>query len=250
MTTRTSAGSREQVGLHTRPGSPAHTLLLLAGIAAVVVYAVGDVVSGVLYDGYSFRDQAISELSAYGSPVRPLAVGWIALHGLLGLAFSVGVWWSAGPRRALRWTAGLLFAAGVVTAPLHPFFPMSSRGMEAGFNDTMHVVLTMAFVPLMVGAVVASAVALRGWFRLYAIASLVVMAVVAGLTGPLMTSLAESLATPWLGVFERINAYTGFAWTIVLALVLLHRRTEQHEPEAPRAGSSVATDHHAATAGR
>jgi hypothetical protein len=35
--------------------------LLLAGVFAVAVYAAGDVASGVLYDGYSFRDQAISE---------------------------------------------------------------------------------------------------------------------------------------------------------------------------------------------
>lgn len=198
-------------------------LMLLAGIAAVADYAVGDLVSGLLYDGYSFRDQAISELSAYGSPVRPLAVTWIALHGLLGIAFAVGVWRSAGDSRALRWTAGFMLAAGVVTAPLHPFFPMSSRGMETGFNDTMHLILTMAFGLLVFGAVAASAVALRGWFRFYAVASVVVIVAFAGLTGPLMSDIANSLPTPWLGAFERINAYATFVWMVLLALVLLHR---------------------------
>jgi hypothetical protein len=198
--------------------------LLLAGVGAVVVYALGDLVSGgLLYEGYSFRDQAISELSAYGSPARPVAVTWIALHNVLGIAFSVGVWRSAGGSRALRWTAGLMLAAAVVTAPLHPFFPMSPRGTEGGLNDTMHLVLTMAFGLCVFGAVAASAVALSGWFRLYAIASLVVIMVFGGLTGPLMSGLATGLPTPWLGGFERVNAYVTFAWMVVLALVLLRR---------------------------
>jgi hypothetical protein len=45
-----------------------------------------------LYDGYSYKDQWISELSAFGSPVRPLMVTAILIHGLLLLAFGVGVW--------------------------------------------------------------------------------------------------------------------------------------------------------------
>jgi Protein of unknown function (DUF998) len=49
-------------------------VLLMAGIAAVGLYVMGDLLAGLLYDGYSFTDQAISELSAFGSPVRPLMV--------------------------------------------------------------------------------------------------------------------------------------------------------------------------------
>lgn len=64
--------------------------LLWAGIAAVVVHALGDVVAGVVYEGYSFRDQAVSELSAFGSPVRPLMTTVILVHGALLVAFGVG----------------------------------------------------------------------------------------------------------------------------------------------------------------
>lgn len=75
-------------------------LLLLAGVVAVGVYALGDLLSGLLYDRYSFRDQAISELTAIGSPVRPLMLAVIMVHGLLLVAFGVGVWRS-GDRRSL-----------------------------------------------------------------------------------------------------------------------------------------------------
>jgi hypothetical protein len=60
--------------------------LLLAGIVAAGVYVVGDLLAGLVYNGsrpYSFRDQWISELTATGSPVRPLMVTVITLHDLL-----------------------------------------------------------------------------------------------------------------------------------------------------------------------
>jgi hypothetical membrane protein len=84
--------------------------LLVAGIVAVGAYAVGDLLSGLLYEGYSFKDQWISELTAFGSPVRPLMVAVILVHGLLLVAFGVGVWRSADCR-SLRWV-GLLLIGG------------------------------------------------------------------------------------------------------------------------------------------
>lgn len=249
MTALSSAESCGEVIQQAWEGRTARKWLLRAGIGAGAVYAGGDLLSGLLYDGSSFADQAISELSAYGSPVRPLGVAFIAVHGLLGLAFCVGVWMCAAGSRALRWTAAFLFAASVVTAPLHPFFPMTSRGMEPGFNDTMHMVLTMAFVPLVTAAVVTSVFAFRGWFRLYAIASLGVLVVAGGLAGRLMEDIANNLPTPWLGVFERINAYTLFVWMEVLALLLLRRIPSEDAPEPGRglapalSGAPLATDH-------
>jgi len=79
-------------------GRAVDKLLLLAGAAAVIVYAIGDVLSGVLYDGYSWADQAISELRAFGSPVRPLMVAVILVHNVLLLAFGVGILRVATPR--------------------------------------------------------------------------------------------------------------------------------------------------------
>jgi hypothetical protein len=100
--------------------------------------------------------------------------------------------------------------------------------MKPRFNDTMHIVLTMAFGLLVFGAVAASAVAIRGWSRLYAIASLAIIMLFAGLTGPLMRELGNNLPTPWLGAFERINAYTTFAWMVMLAVVLIRHRWREH----------------------
>ena len=134
--------------------------LLLAAIASVVVYGLGDLASGMLYDGYSYRDQWISELSAFGSPVRSLMVTAILVHGLLLIAFAIGVWRFAD-RKSLRWVGPLLIVAGVIGLPTHTVFAMSSRWMTGGLNDTVHAALSLAFGLVVFVAVALSAVACR-----------------------------------------------------------------------------------------
>lgn len=199
--------------------------LLLAGVAAAGVYVVGDVVSGLIYNSsrpYSFKDQWISELTALGSPVRPLMVAVITVHGLLGAAFAVGIWRAAGQKRSLRWVGLVLLAAAAVSIWIHPFFPMSSRWLERSFTDTMHGTLTFVWIPIIFVAVALSAVAYRGWFRLYSIVTLLAMTGFGVASGIAIEGL-ERNDTPWAGVFERINAYALMIWFAVLAVTVMRR---------------------------
>jgi hypothetical protein len=195
---------------------PLKRLLLAAGIAAVVLYGIGDVASGLLYEGYRFADQAISELSAFGSPVRPLMMSVILVHGALVTAFGVGVWLSAH-RRSLRWAGIFMIGAGLIGFPTHTVFAMSSRWMEVGFNDTMHIALSMVFTVFVVAAMVSSAIGYLGWFRFYAIVTVVVLIGFGAASGIAIQGIEQD-QTAWAGAFERINAYAYFAWIVVLAV--------------------------------
>jgi hypothetical protein len=213
--------------------------LLVAAVAAVVVYAVGDLVSGLSYEGYSFRDQAISELAAFGSPVRPMMVAVILLHNLLLVAFGVGLW-RAADRRSLRWVGGLIVAIGISGLPTHTVFAMSSRWMEPGINDTMHQLLTGVFLLLVVPAIVAAAVAYRGWFRIYSIATLVVLMAFGAAASFAIGGIAEN-STAWAGGFERVNAYAYLAWLVVLAVTVMRRSLVSATPESDGGRVSPAT---------
>jgi Protein of unknown function (DUF998) len=194
--------------------------LLLAGVAAVVVYAMGDVLSGLLYDGYSYLDQAISELSAFGSPVRPLMVTVILIHYVLLLAFGIGLL-GVARRRSVWWIGALQVAEFVLVGiATHTFWAMSSRDMATGFNDTMHIILSAVFSLLVVAMMILSAVAYPGWFRLYALATMVVV-VGFGMASSLAIRGIEQNDTPRAGGFERINAYAYFAWLMVLAVMVI-----------------------------
>jgi hypothetical protein len=205
--------------------------LFLAGIAAVALYVIGDLLSGLLYDGYSFRDQAISELAAFGSPVRPLMVTVILLHNALLIAFGIGVWWSP-TRKHLRWAGLVLVAISVSGTPTHTVFAMSSRWMDAGFNDTMHQALTAVFTILVVLAIVLSAIGDPGWFRTFAIVTLAVL-MVFGAASAFAIRGMEDNATAWAGGLERINAYAYFAWLIVLAVIQLRTGTHRGAARLP-----------------
>jgi len=206
-------------------------LLLFAAIPAVVVYGIGDVLSGLLYDGYSFKDQAIIELSAFGSPVRPLMATLILIHGALLLAFGIGIL-RAARRRSVRWIGWLLvanfFVVGLWT---HTIWAMSSRDLETGFNDTMHITLTTVFSLLIVAMMVLAAVAYRGWVRIYSLATLLAVSVF-GMASVLAMRGLEQNDTPWGGGFERINAYVYFAWLVVLAITVT-----RHELDTAQASS-------------
>jgi hypothetical protein len=200
---------------------PIDRVFLAAGILAVAIYVAGDLVSGLLYNGYSFRDQAISELSAFGSPVRPLMVTVILVHALLMTAFGVSVWRTAD-RWSLRWVGLCLVATGLIGFPNHTVFAMSSRWLPGGFNGVMHIVLTSLFGFFVAAAIFFSAVAFPGWFRWYAIATLLVVAGFGAASSSAIQGISRN-DTLWAGGFERINAYTYFAWIVVLAVISLRR---------------------------
>ena len=199
--------------------------LLFAGIVAAGLYVVGDVLSGLIYNAsrpYSFKDQWISELTALGSPVRPLMVAIITVDNLLLTAFAVGIWKAAGQNRALRWVGMVLLASVAIGIWVHPFFPMSSRWMERAFTDTMHSTLTFVWLPFVLVAVALSAVAFRGWFRIYSVGTLLAMTGFGIATGNAIQGLEQN-DTPWAGVFERVNAYALMLWFALLAVTVLRR---------------------------
>jgi hypothetical protein len=195
------------------------TPLLWAGIAAVVIYAAGDLISGLLYKGYKFRHQAISELTAYRSPVRPLMMAVMIIHSTLVAAFGLGLL-MATTRSILRWTGGLLIGASVVTLPTHTVWAMSSRGMETGANDQFHALTTTVFSVLVAAAIVSSAIAYRGWFRALALVTLFILVVFGVAAANAMTGLATN-HTLWAGAFERINCYAYFGWLVMLAITVM-----------------------------
>lgn len=220
MDTVSIAGSRADVISRWWRGRTVKKSLLLAGVAAVVVYAIGDFLSGLLYDGYSYLDQAISELSAFGSPVRPLMVTVILIHNVLLLAFGIGVL-RVARRRSVWWIGALQVAEFVLVGiATHTFWAMSSRNMATGFNDTMHITLSGVFSLLVVAMMILSAVAYPGWFRLYALTTVGVV-VGFGMASSFAIRGIEQNDTPWAGGFERINAYAYFAWLVVLAVMVI-----------------------------
>jgi hypothetical protein len=200
-------------------------VLLSCGVVYALGYAaVNDLLAASRYEGYSRMSQAVSELSATGAPTRSLLVAFAPVWVLLMVAFGVGVWRSAGAKRSLRVTGAVLVAFGVMGLFWLPF-PMTSRdAMASGVapaNDVGHLVLAALTVVLIIAQLAASAVAFGWWFRLYALATALVVLGFGSLTARESAKLPDGDPTPWMGLYERINIGAWLLWMVVLAVALL-----------------------------
>lgn len=202
-------------------------VLLVSGIAASLVYVAATIVAALVYDGYSTVNQAVSELSAIDAPSRPLMVTFLLAFGVLSLAFSVGVVWSAGRNRPLRVTGWALVVVGVVNT-LAPLFPMHTREVLAAggdtLTDTMHQIVTAANVIPFLVAMGVGAWAFGKGFRVYSLATLVLVIGFGILAASVAGGIGTNEPTPWHGVYERINIGGYLLWMAVLAVILLRTR--------------------------
>jgi hypothetical protein len=203
--------------------------LLICGILSSLLFVGTDILAGTLYVGYSFISQAVSELFAIGAPTSQLVVPLFTLSSVLLVAFALGVWLSAGRKRALRVMALMIVGNAVNGLVLWQFFPMHMRGNEAAFTDTMHVTLAGVGVIFVLLALGLGAVAYRNWFRFYSIGTLLTLLLTGAVAFLYAPEVGANLPTPWLGLTERISIYVYDLWQVVLAVVLLR---EEKRPGA------------------
>jgi len=204
-------------------------VFLVCGILSSLLYVGTDIVAAMRWEDYSFTAQAFSELTAVEAPTRTFMVFGNAIpYSLLVMAFAVGVWASAGRKRALRIVAGLLVAYTVSGFMGGVVFPMHSRGQTTmTLTDTMHIVATIAGVLSMLLFIGFGAAAFDKRFRLYSIGTILLLVLGGTLAGLDGSRIAAGLPTPWVGVTERINIYASMLWVLVLAIVLLRAKKRQ-----------------------
>jgi pimeloyl-ACP methyl ester carboxylesterase len=198
--------------------------LLICGILSPVLYAISDAAAGTQWKGYSFRDQTISELGAIGAPSRPLFGFLLVIVYALMIAFGVGIRKSAGRDRRLRIVGGLFVALGVLALTAGQFAAMQLRGTEQGLTGALHLVEGAVAMLMIFTAMGMAATVFGPRFRLYTLATIVLALGFGAWTGSAAAQIEQGLATPWVGVIERIFWYGYQSWFIILALTLLRSR--------------------------
>src|SRR5688500_17097290 len=204
-------------------------LLIASGILSSLLYVAANIFIPMQYTGYSLASHTVSELSAIGAPTRHLWVQLLSVYSILVIGFGWGVWRVAGKKKSLR-VAGILIALYAAIGFFWP--PMHTRGTGAGgrtLTDTLHVVFTLATVPLMLLVIGFASAALGKSFRLYSVISLLIVIFFGALTGLSSPQIKANLPTLWMGVWERISIGAYMLWVGVLSVLLLGRRGKDND---------------------
>lgn len=153
------------------------------------------------------------------------------LYTLLVATFGLGVWVSGGRNWPLRVVGALLIASGIIGLawpPMHQRAVLAAGGGSP--TDIMHIVWSVVTVLLFMLEIQFGASALGERFRLYSVATTVILVVFGVLTFRDAPRVGANLPTPWIGVWERINIGVYLLWVVVLAVALLPVRDTQDAP--------------------
>jgi hypothetical protein len=210
-------------------------VLLAAGIVGAVLYPAADIFVSTRYPGFSYRDQAVSELFAIGAPTSDVFVLLFSISSVCIFLFALGIWMSADGRRIVKVLAGMMALHALDALVLWNFFPMHMRGVEPSFTDLMHGLL--AIDPFLLVAIILAAIAHTGSFRAYTIATIVATTALALTAIWYVPAVVAGEATPWMGAAERAGHYATNLWFATFAILLMRRRPAPVTPEAQRPGS-------------
>lgn len=211
-----TAGSTGEHGISLR------RLLVACGVVGAVLYPLSDIFAVMRYPGFSYRDQAVSELFAIGAPTSAIVVPLFTVSSGLLFLFAIGIWMSANGQRWVRLMAVMMALNTIDALVLWNVFPMHMRGVRPTFTDTMHGLL--AIDPFLLAAVVLGAIAFRGWFRVYTVTTIVFTTILAIISLSFVTAFVANQPTPWMGAAERASQYATNLWYAVLAVLLLRKQ--------------------------
>lgn len=125
-------------------------IILIIGILSVLFYFLHVVLGSMNYPGYDPFTQAVSDLTSDDSPSRSIARFFSGLYGICSSVVSIGLFYvfKSEQNKLLKigiYTLGIMYLTSAIGYAL---FPLSSSENLGGFQDIMHIVVTILVVLL------------------------------------------------------------------------------------------------------
>lgn len=192
----------------------------LLGIISLLSYTAAVVFSPLAYPEYDWMSQAVSDLSAEGSPSKSLWNQLASLYNVCGIVsvMMVCVYIKDKLTKIIRLGIYLFAAMNWISAVGYGMFPLTQSGTPDTFQDLMHVYVVTVLVVLL--SIVSLLLIMIGGFRskkyrmlaIWAMIALIIMFI-----GALGTNIVPE---EYFGIPERFSVFAATGFNAVLGIYL------------------------------
>ena len=189
-------------------------------VISLLSYTAAVIFSPLAYSGYDWMAQAVSDLSADSAPSRTLWNQLASLYVPCGVVSVTAVCVFIGEKWNKPLRTGLyLFSLMIwVSAVGYAMFPLSAAGTPSGFQNAMHIVVTIAVVLLSISSLILIAV---GGFKQKTYPSLATWALGAFLMMLLGAIGTGTVPAAYFGIPERLSVFAATGFNAVLGVYLV-----------------------------
>lgn len=201
----------------------------LSGVVALVSYTLAVVISPTAFPDYNWMEQAVSDLSAESAPSRMLWNQIAALYNVCSVVCATCVSIFISEKRVstplFRLGMHLFTVMNWISNVGYTMFPLADSGKEiAAFQETMHMVVTMAVVLLSIVSLVCLIIAgfRKGGIRgigIWAAAALLMMMV--GAIGQ------GTVPQQYFGIVERFSVFAAVGFNAIRGIYLFNGFSEK-----------------------
>ena len=214
-------------------------LCLFSAIACLLFFVLHDTLGIYNYPGYEWARQAVSNMTATGSPSFTTSTRFAAVFIAAACVCAALVFLESRGRGNRRLQQGIaLFSVTICTMGVgYALFPLDQPGYggEPGgsTNDIIHFFVVTGLVALL-GLAALSLIALSG-LRKNGVRWLSIVACVAtvGLLGALVGLVIWGVDVGLFGLFERIGIYGAVIFQAVLGLYVFFDKQPSHQGAKP-----------------
>ena len=200
----------------------------LTGIIALLSYTAAVVFSPLAYPGYKWMEQAVSDLSAENAPSRMLWEQMAALYGICSVVCPtcVSIYVNEKAVQKGQSPVNRLFRIGIYLFTImnwiskvgYQMFALSDSGKDiAGFQETMHMVVTALVVVLSIVSLIMLIVSGCRHKEVRGIGIWAAIALAMMFMGPIGMG---AFPAEYFGIFERFSTVAAVGYNAVLGVHL------------------------------
>lgn len=200
-------------------------IIFLSGPLALVCYLMHDILGSINYKGYDPLTQAVSDLTAENAPSLWISRPLSALYGLFSIiCIAAACVFFRKKINAVQYSGLLVYALmNIISAVGYSLFPLTESGSPDGFQNKMHIIVTIAVVA---SSVISLLLIIIGNFfrksdKAMSIAAVIVFLFMAG--GAIGTNIAPASI---FGIVERLSTYAAVGFTAFIGIKCLLKPRE------------------------